>query len=161
MVANGRILLARTHPFMVDVVRPFLTANGWSPEALADLADLARIGTRGYAGSIISTAPHGSVRQTYLQVFEALRGRYPNLPVAFTTLVDWDSIEHALRLQLSVSMAKPEILPVLAGTLASPALGSPTGILVIRKEDLTDPSAAGLTAQILRRHFAPKGRSHR
>lgn len=156
MVTGRRILLARPHPFVVETMQPFLAANGWTPEMLADVGDIVRLGQAGYAGSIISTAPHASVRQTFLEVFEALRRRLPTLPIAFSTLLGWDLIAKELRIQVSRTVVTPEILRVSSDSLASPALGTTHGILVIRKEDLTDPSAATLTARILRRHFAVK-----
>ncbi len=144
-----KVLLARPHAFIVAEMRPFLERNDYQPTKLENVGDMqpGKLGT--FSGAIISTAVVSSIPEKPAEVFTALRKHYPNLPVMFAGLTEFDSTLPTLQRIVSEQHPGATILPFNAKAEAHPRLGERDVFLFLNKEDIAAPDAE----RILRRHF--------
>ncbi|MFH2134483.1 MAG: hypothetical protein ABII81_04800 [Pseudomonadota bacterium] len=144
-----KVLLARPHAFIVSEMRPFLEKNGYQPSKLEDIGDIHPGKLGSFSGAIISTAVVSSIPAKPAEVFAALRKNYPNLPVIFAGLTEFDSTQPTLQRIVSDLHPGATILPFNAKAEGHPKLGERDVFLFLNKEDIAAPDAE----RILRRHF--------
>lgn len=144
-----KVLLARSHAFIVAEMRPFLEKNDYHPVKLENISDMhpGKLGT--FSGAIISTAVVSSIPEKPAEVFAALRLNYPALPVMFAGLTEFDSTLPTLQRIVHTQSPGATILPFNAQAEGHPRLGERDLFLFLNKEDITTPDAN----RILRRHF--------
>lgn len=149
---NKTILLARPHPFVAPVMRPFLEEAGYAVSISDGKSDLSAE-TTDSGGAIISIAVVSSVGESAETVFGELRRTSPSLPVAFAGLLEFEKARPALeRVGEEFDVAiKP--LGVIPGSETNPGLGRPETLVYLSKSDLDDPTKRKLAIRLLRRHF--------
>mgnify|MGYP006281342949 CR=1 FL=1 len=152
---NSTVILARPSFFIVNEMRSFMEDTGFDPAPLQDMSQLDQlnISPASVKGTVISTAVRSDVPEGYAEVLKILRNRYTNIPAAFATLVDFDTMAKAIRLKMEGIIDNPHVLPINRDTLHDRKLGKPETLLVIRKDDITSPESRSLAEQILNRHF--------
>jgi hypothetical protein len=123
---NRTILLARPHPFVAPVMRPFLEEAGYAVSIADGKSDLSA-GATGKAS--------------------------PTLPVAFAGLLEFEKARPALERVGEQCGVKITPLGVIPGSESNPGLGRPETFVYFSKNDLNDPKKRGLATRLLRRHF--------
>lgn len=144
-----KVLLARPHAFIVSEMRPFLEKNGYQPSKLEDIGDIRPGKLGSFSGAIISTAVVSSIPAKPAEVFAALRKNYPNLPVIFAGLTEFDSTLPTLQRIVNDLHPGATILPFNTKAEGYPRLGERDVFLFLNKEDIASPDAE----RLLRRHF--------
>jgi hypothetical protein len=149
---NKTILLARPHPFVAPVMRPFLEEAGYAVSISDGKSDLSA-GTTDSSGAIISIAVVSSVGEAAETVFGEIRRISPSLPVAFAGLLEFDKARLALKRVGEACDVEITPLGVIPGSESNPGLGRPETFVYFSKNDLSDPKKRGLATRLLRRHF--------
>lgn len=146
------ILLARPHPFVAPVMRPFLEEAGYAVTTLDGQADLSA-GAKDSSGAIISIAVVSSVGESAEAVLAELRRISPALPVAFAGLLELDKARLALKRVGEACGVDVTPLGVIPGAETNSGLGQPETFVYLSKNDLDDPKKRGLAIRLMRRHF--------
>lgn len=146
------ILLARPHPFVAPVMRPFLEEAGYAVTTFDGQADLSA-GAKDSSGAVISIAVVSSVGESAESVLAELRRISPSLPVAFAGLLEFDKARPALERVGGACGLEVTPLGVIPGSETNPALGRPETFVYLSKHDLDDPKRRGLAIRLMRRHF--------
>ena len=146
------VLLARPHPFIVSEMKPFLEQNGYSPQKLDSLADMAA-GVAGASGAIISLAVVSSVGESAEAVFTELRKSAPRLPVLFASIIDFAAAKSTMERLAKNAGITGTILGIDSASESNPALGKPDTFLFLNKDDLISAEKRALATRIIKRHF--------
>ena len=153
MAISKKVLLARPHSFIVAEMRPFLERTGYQPSKLENIDDMYPGKLGQFNGAIISMAVVSTIAAKPAEVFAALRKSYPNLPVVFAGLTDFQSTMPSIERIVRALHPGAEILPISSLAEAHPRLGAHDIFLFMNKDDITGAAGDGLAERILRRHF--------
>ena len=142
MAEKNKVLLARPNPFIVDEMKGFLENCGYEPVPIKDLNELGGFPEDEVAGAVVSTTVISSVHESAEGVVEALRQRFPSIPVTFASMLAEEDIEDMLKHKLEKVSSSPNVLSVKKGLLDH-TLGAPDTFLVVTQDDLKDQALAG------------------
>ncbi|MBI3181535.1 MAG: hypothetical protein HYZ28_05275 [Myxococcales bacterium] len=147
--------MVRPHDFIVEEMCAFLRGSELAPRRLARLDELFGFHRGELAGAIISAAVSSSVQGSLREAFDAVRARFPTLPLAVSTLVS-DGRRVAELLQPEIP---PGVRLAILGDPASEALlGRADSVLVLRRSDILTENN-GLARTALSQHFGPSARN--
>lgn len=152
MAIEKRVLLARPHTFIVNEMRPFLMAAGYTPVRVESLDQLLGELGRPLHGAIVSTALTSSIDADAAAVFRLIREKLPRLPVVFAGLADLDTVTSTAARAVKGLVASP----VIAGPAAyrvAPASERASSFLVLRKEDVVAGASQEVAQRALRAHL--------
>lgn len=151
---NKQILLARPHPFIVSDMKPFLEQTGFSPVQMKGISELTRLASTSFSGAIISLAVQSTIDESADMVFEAIRKRFPHLPVAFADMLDASMSSQAIKRVIPVSIVNYDVITAEKNNEHRVELGQPSTFVYIRNSDLTTPGTSKIIKLILQRHFS-------
>lgn len=95
-----KLLLARPHDFIVELMSATTTALGLDPVRLGALDELRALVGIEYVGAVISLAPTSTVRATPAEVHAAVKARWPTKPLVLTWLSTLASARQGVRVDL-------------------------------------------------------------
>jgi hypothetical protein len=146
------LLLLRPNDFILRDMEALAARLGVDAQPLRDPGELDAASLDGVVGAVVSTAVTSAMPLSFAEVVGRLRRRAPRMPLAATTLArDGTSTAATIAADLAGIIPHVSLIVIDAGVLAHPALGSHEGVLVLRREDVVDPSAR--VPESLRRHF--------
>lgn len=137
-----KVLLARPHDFIVAHMRTAVSAVGLEPEVLTALAQLETLRAADFAGAVISLAATSSVPATALEVFAAVRKKWPTKPIALSGLSSISSARAGLPAELKHLRLR---------SVSDPVERSLNAVLYVTDVDLKQ--TAQQAQQALRAHF--------
>jgi hypothetical protein len=143
---------ARPHTFIVNEMRPFLMAAGYTPVRVESLDQLLDELGRPLHGAIISMALTSSIDADAATVFRLVREKMPRLPVVFAGLADLDTVMSTAARAVKDLAASPAIAGPGAYRVA-PALERASSFLVLRKEDVVAGASQQAGQRALRAHL--------
>lgn len=148
----GFVLLLRPNDFIADSMALLLTKLGLHPLRAASLSDLEQLPLDEVVGAVISTAATSVVQLTFVEAVAKLRSRARTLPLIVSTMVR-EIPRAALAVGKELEFVDPslEVVPPTLAGLQSPLLGTPRGVLMLRKDDVE--SATETTLELVTRHF--------
>lgn len=147
------VLLARPHQMIVADMKRFLCGIGFSPEPVNDIQELRDFDIKRAVGSVISMTSVSAEEFSIRNVFKEVRRQEPNLPIIFSTLMDFPMAERVLKGYVGPMVEGLRILPVSAATLQEPDLGSTNVMVCVLKNQIKDADVSELTRDIFLRHF--------
>lgn len=153
-MAAKEVILARTHPFIVDHMKAFLARNGYQPRPLQDLAELKALSAGSIAGVVISTSVvAGNTGESHADVLKAARAALPNTPVLLATLLAFDAIKRNLEPVLPTISPGARLVAVGPGSDREAGLGGAGALVVVHRDDLASPERAVHADATIKRHF--------
>jgi|GEM_PF-5819760 hypothetical protein len=147
------VLLARPSIFIVNEMGPFVTQSGYNPRGIKNLAHLDKIPDDALGGAVISTAINSVVPEGYEEVVVLMRRKYPTLPIALATLVDFEHIYKALRLKLCERNNVVEDFIDIGNVSPTTQLDPAKQMLVIHKKHIDTDINRAKASQILKNFF--------
>lgn len=146
------VLLLRPNDFIVDSMASLLTRVGVSPFRVGSIKEIDEMPPREVVGAVISTAVTSVVHLAFAEALSVARHRSRAIPLVVSTMVrDLGQAAESVRRETRfVDPTLEVILPTAAG-LTSKHLGTPSGVLLLRKEDIE--TAVDTVVELLRRHF--------
>jgi len=146
------ILLARPHPFIVAEMTPLLGELGYEPVKLASLADMDRLAFPRLRGAIISLAISSSTGATAAETVDAMRRRFPGLPLVFAGMIGIDMATQNIG-RLFAGETVPMVVGVDSPVGVHAATGSRAACLYISKEQIADATRHAAIKAMLKAHF--------
>jgi hypothetical protein len=149
-----RVVLLRPNDFIVDAMLALLKLEGFDARRLHHLGELTQEDPAALRGAVASTAASSAVRESFVEVVTRLKQFAPDAPLVATTMardlgIAQDSLERELK------QVGPGFEVVRPGAGPRPrALGTPSGVLLLRKEEIE--AAGPATREALRRHFSAR-----
>ncbi|MBI5477419.1 MAG: hypothetical protein HY906_01105 [Deltaproteobacteria bacterium] len=152
----SRVLLIRPNDFIADAMVSLLVRLDLEAVRVVSPDELRRVALLDVVGAVASTAATSAMSLSFRDGVAALRSRSMAIPLVVTTMMQ-DASRAASFVLSDLAGLTPPGEPILLGpqALAHPALGSPRGLLLLRKSDVEE--AAEATVQCLRRHFGRGG----
>lgn len=148
----GRVLLARPHPNLVEIMQEWLRATDLVPVAAHTESDLRGVPVEDLAGAVISAGVLSEVGLPVAGVVKTLRDRDARLPLVIATIADPEAMARSLT-RILASLGEFRVLPLRDLEPANLDLGDPTLVVLLTKEDLQDPIRSTKAQLILRRHL--------
>lgn len=149
---GGRVLLARPHPNLVEVMQEWLRATELVPLAAHTEADLRAVPVEHLAGAVVSAGILSEVGLPVVGVVKALRDRDPELPLLIATIADPDAMARSMT-RILASFGELRVEPLRDLEPTDLRLGEPTLLVLLTKEDLLDPIRRTKAQIIVRRHL--------
>lgn len=147
------VLLARPSIFIVNEMGPFVESSGYKPHGIKNLAHMEKVPDDALGGAVISTAINSVVPESYEEVAVLMRRKYPTLPIALATLVDFKNIEKALRLKLCERNQIVEEFIDLGSISPTTQLDPVKQMLVIHKKHIDTDASRAKASRILKNFF--------
>lgn len=144
------ILLARPHPFIIDEMKPFLSAEGFEGRPLGSFDSLPDE-LSGVAGAVISMALASPIGVSAADVLKRVRQEKAGVPVLLVSLLSFDKAQNTVKHLLEDAGVSGQALGISSSSEQLHKLGTPSAYLYLGREDLSQASA--LCAQLIRRHF--------
>lgn len=139
------VLLVRPNDFIADAMSGLVVRAGLEALRVHSPAELERVRLDDVVGAVISTAVTSAMPMSFAEAVTALRKR-SSVPLVATTL-----LKDAPRATAFVVAELSGLTGFVPFSGQSPLLGTPGGILVLRKSEIEAPDAQ--TVDLLSRHF--------
>jgi len=146
------VLLARPHPFIVSDMKPLLAQAGFSvsrPEAVADIAPLARQST----AAVISLAVTSPLNASAEEVFRLVREASPKTRLVFASLLPFERTVESIKHLAKAEGVNLQVVGLNASAQEEALLGKPDTCLYFSKEDLSSPQHRERALKLIARHF--------
>ncbi len=141
----ANVLLVRPNDFIADAMSKLLVRAGLEALRVRNPAELEQVQFGGVVGAVISTAVTSAMPMSFSEAVTALRRR-SSVPLVATTL-----LKDAPRATAFVVAELSGLTGFVPFSGQSPHLGTPDGILVLRKSEIEAPDTQ--TVELLSRHF--------
>ena len=147
------VLLARPHPFIARHMKKFLEDNGYRPLPIADLSELDTVPVGDVKAAVISTSLVSDVEDSYADVFNEIRSKFPQLPVLFATLGNPEDMIGLITHTLESDDLKPQVLEVKFESVADRRLGKADTFVLIHKNCLTTDKGINMLTKMFKSHL--------
>ena len=146
------VIMGRPHPLIVQSMRFVLKETGYQPVSYRQMNHLA---SDSVVGTVVSTSVTNDQSMTFDQVLNAIRGRFPNIPLVVATIMNIDFaatmvekifIEHEIQdsvVKLSQWNSAPRALPGHAEARA----------LLVHRDELEASESRTTFQKAIHQHF--------
>lgn len=148
------IILARPHPFIAKHMKEFLIDQGYTPFPIQAPEDLGNItNTQNVKGAIISTSLTSASGESYVDDFNHLRDKFPELPIMFATLGNIEDMLKPVTHSITAIDGDANVVEVNSANVDHSGLGSKNTYFLVHKDGVANEDAMPVTAKIMAKHF--------
>lgn len=104
-------------------------------------------------GTVISTSVVSSAGDSYLDVFQGIRAKYPDMPIIFATLGRIEDMIKPISHAISTETDPAKVIVVSPATAGDPSLGTKNTFMLVHKNDLIEPERIKLASKMIDAHF--------
>jgi hypothetical protein len=145
-----RVLLIRPNDFIADQLTSLLRALDIEATRFSSVPALEAADWAGVVGAVVSTAVTSSMPLSVPQAVNLARRR-ARVPLVMTTMLENERTALELVQRELTELPQLVLFGVQPATRTHPALGTPDGVLVLRKREIEQ--RAELTVELLGRHL--------
>ncbi|MCH8837398.1 MAG: hypothetical protein IIA60_06300 [Candidatus Marinimicrobia bacterium] len=152
-MADNIVILARPHPFIARHMKKFLEEHGYRPLPIKALSELDAVPAGEVKAAVISTSLVSDVEESYADVFNQIRSKFPDLPVLFATLGNPDDMIGPIAHSLASVDLKPNVLEVKLESVADRRLGQADTFILVHKNCLTTDKGIDMLTKMFKAHL--------